>query len=201
MQQAVKTPAETSRTAATNGAKQGPSSKRSIRIRSVVCLERFDEVRRGVGVLTARDVVERARATAARQAPRCAVLTRSDSRVAPELLTLSNLGEMFVVRVAGNVVDDLVLYSLKFAVENLGVRKIYVIGHKRRGAVAAALEGRAPPPIAQKIKEAAARACSASPEAVETENVKITCEKLRGLGAEVVGYYYDLDAFELRRIC
>jgi len=37
-------------------------------IRSVVCLEKFEEVRRGVGVLTARDVVERARATAARQA-------------------------------------------------------------------------------------------------------------------------------------
>jgi carbonic anhydrase len=123
----------------------------------------------GVGVLTARDVVERARATAARQAHRCAVLTCSDSRVAPELLTLSNLGEMLVVRVAGNVVDDLVLHSLKFAVENLGVRKIYVIGHKRCGAAAAALEGRAPPPIAQQIKEAAARAGSASPEAVETE--------------------------------
>jgi len=192
----------TSRTAATNGAKQGPLSKRYIiGIMSVVCLEKFEEVRRGVGVLTARDVVERARATAARQAPRCAVLTCSDSRVAPELLTLSNLGEMFVTRVAGNVVDDLVLHSLKFAVENLGVRKIYVIGHKRCGAVAAALEGRAPPPIAQQIKEAAARAGSASPDAVETENVKITCEKLRGLGAEVEGYYYDLDAFELRRIC
>jgi len=110
-----------------------------------VRLEKFEEVRRGVGVLTARDVVERARATAARQVPRCAVLTCSDSRVAPELLTLANLGEMFVVRVAGNVVDDLVLYSLMFAVENLGVRKIYVIGHKRCGAVASALEGRAPP--------------------------------------------------------
>ncbi|MFZ8841307.1 MAG: carbonic anhydrase [Pyrobaculum sp.] len=168
---------------------------------SVVCPEKFEEVRRGVGVLTAGDVVERARATAARQAPRCAVLTCSDSRVAPELLTLSNLGEMYVVRVAGNVVDDLVPYSLKFAVENLGVRKIYVIGHRRCGAAASALEGRAPPPIAQQIKEAAARAGSASTEVVETENVKITCEKLRDLGAEVGGYYYDLDAFELRRIC
>jgi carbonic anhydrase len=117
-----------------------------VEIRSVVCLEKFEEVRRGVGLLTARDVVGRARATAVRQAPRCAVLTCSDSRVAPELLTLSNLGEMYVVRVAGNVVDGLVLHSLKFAVENLGVRKIYVIGHKRCGAVAAALEGRAPPP-------------------------------------------------------
>jgi carbonic anhydrase len=115
-----------------------------VEIRSVVCLEKFEEVKRGIGVLTARDVVEQARATAARQAPKCAVLTCSDSRVAPELLTLSNLGVMFVVRVAGNVVDDLVLYSLKFAVEELGVRKIYVIGHKRCGAVASALEGRAP---------------------------------------------------------
>jgi hypothetical protein len=82
-----------------------------------VCLEKFEEVKRGIGVLTARDVVKRARATAARQAPKCAVLTCSDSRVAPELLTLSNLGEMFVVRVAGNVIDDLVFHSLKFAVE------------------------------------------------------------------------------------
>ncbi len=115
-----------------------------------MCIEKFEEVKRCIEVLSARDVVERAGATAARQAPRCAVLTRSDSRVAPELLTLSNLGEMFVVRVAGNVVDDLVLHSLKFAVENLGVRKTYVIGHKRCGAVAAALEGRAPQSITDK---------------------------------------------------
>jgi carbonic anhydrase len=122
-------------------------------IRSVVCLEKFEEVKRGVGVLTARDVVERARATAARQAPKCTILTCSDSRVAPELLTLSNLGEMFVVRVAENVIDDLVLYSLKFAVEELGVRKIYVIGHKRCGAVASALKGRAPPPSRNRKKK------------------------------------------------
>jgi len=66
-----------------------------------VRIEKFEVVRRGVGVLTARDVVERARATAAQQDPRCAVLTCSNSRVAQELLTLSNQGEMIVVRVAG----------------------------------------------------------------------------------------------------
>jgi len=166
-----------------------------------MCFERFEEVRRGVGVLSAGDVVERARATAARQEPRCAVLTCSDSRVAPELLTLSNLGEMFVVRVAGNVVDDLVFHSVKFAVEVLGVKKIYVMGHKRCGAVRLALEGRAPPPIARQVGEAAARAGSAGVEAVEVENVRVSCERLRGLGVEVVGLYYDLDALELRRVC
>ncbi|AEA12527.1 carbonic anhydrase [Thermoproteus uzoniensis 768-20] len=166
-----------------------------------MCLEGFAKVRAGVGALSAAEILRQIRETAAAQRPRCAVLTCSDSRVSPELLTLSGVGEMFVVRVAGNVVDDLVYHSLKFAVDRLGVRTIYVVGHKRCGAVALGLDGAAPPPIQRQIDEAVKRAGSREPEAVEVENVRVSCEKLRDIGARVEGYYYDIDAVELKRVC
>jgi carbonic anhydrase len=72
------------------------------------------------------------------QSPAVAVLACSDSRVAPELIFDQGLGELFVVRVAGNVVDDAVLGSLEYAVEHLGVRLIVVLGHSGCGAVTAA---------------------------------------------------------------
>jgi carbonic anhydrase len=72
------------------------------------------------------------------QSPTVAVLACSDSRVAPELLFDQGLGELFVVRVAGNVVDDTVLASLEYAVEHLGVRLILVVGHSGCGAVTGA---------------------------------------------------------------
>lgn len=72
------------------------------------------------------------------QGPAAAVLACSDSRVAPELIFDQGLGELFVVRVAGNVVDDIVLGSLEYAVEHLGVRLILVMGHSACEAVTSA---------------------------------------------------------------
>jgi carbonic anhydrase len=62
----------------------------------------------------------------------------SDSRVPPELLFGRGLGELFIVRVAGNTVDRTALGSIEYAVEHLGVPLIVVLGHERCGAVAAA---------------------------------------------------------------
>ncbi len=73
------------------------------------------------------------------QHPFAAVLCCSDSRVPPELLFGQGLGELFVVRNAGNVLDDVVLGSLEYAVEHLGVRLIVVLGHERCGAITAAV--------------------------------------------------------------
>jgi carbonic anhydrase len=75
------------------------------------------------------------------QQPFAAILTCSDSRVPPEIIFDCGLGDLFVIRVAGNVVDDVVLGSLEYAVESLGVRLIIVLGHTRCGAVAAAVQG------------------------------------------------------------
>jgi carbonic anhydrase len=61
--------------------------------------------------------------------------------VPPEIVFDQGLGDLFVVRTAGHVVDHIVLASLEYAVEHLKVPLIVVLGHTRCGAVAAAVEG------------------------------------------------------------
>lgn len=78
------------------------------------------------------------------QRPFAVVLSCSDSRVPPEVVFDQGLGDLFVVRVAGNVVDDSVLGSLEYAVEHLGAKLILVMGHERCGAVSATLQGGKP---------------------------------------------------------
>src|SRR4051794_7183695 len=79
------------------------------------------------------------------QHPFAVILGCSDSRVPPELLFDQGLGDLFVVRVAGNIVDDAVLGSIEYAVEHLGTKLIVVLGHEKCGAVSAAVEGGNPP--------------------------------------------------------
>lgn len=78
------------------------------------------------------------------QHPFAAVLCCSDSRVPPELLFGQGLGQLFVVRNAGNVLDDVVVGSLEYAVEHLGVQLIVVLGHEKCGAVTAAVTSLGP---------------------------------------------------------
>jgi carbonic anhydrase len=79
------------------------------------------------------------RLVAGAQAPFAALLACADSRVAPELLFSCCLGELFVVRNAGNTADAAATGSLEYAVAELGVAVIGVMGHERCGAVKAAL--------------------------------------------------------------
>lgn len=74
------------------------------------------------------------------QHPFAAVLTCSDSRVSPELLFDQGLGDIFVVRVAGNVVDPISIGSLEYSVEHLHTPLLVILGHQSCGAVKAALE-------------------------------------------------------------
>ncbi len=74
-----------------------------------------------------------------KQKPFATVLGCSDSRAAPELLFDQGFGELFVIRVAGNIVDDDVVGSIQYAVEHLDNKLIVVLGHQNCGAVAAAL--------------------------------------------------------------
>jgi carbonic anhydrase len=71
------------------------------------------------------------------QAPHAVVLACSDSRVIPDFIFSQGLGDLFVVRVAGNYPDDLVLGSIEFAVAELGARLVIVLGHEGCGAVKA----------------------------------------------------------------
>lgn len=73
------------------------------------------------------------------QKPSAIILSCSDSRVAPELLFDKGLGELFVIRVAGNVLDAAGVASIEYAIEHLGARLIAVMGHESCGAVKAAL--------------------------------------------------------------
>lgn len=69
------------------------------------------------------------------QHPFAIVLTCSDSRVPPEILFDKGLGEIFVVRVAGNIVDPHELGSIEYAIEHLGANLVVVLGHSKCGAV------------------------------------------------------------------
>lgn len=72
------------------------------------------------------------------QAPFAAILACADSRVPPEIVFDCGLGDLFVVRSAGQMVENAVLASLEFAVHKLAVPLILVLGHDNCGAVAAA---------------------------------------------------------------
>lgn len=84
-----------------------------------------------------------------RPSPIAVVLSCADSRVPPEIVFDQGLGDLFTVRVAGNVVDDPILASIEFAVQNFGATLVLVLGHERCGAIMgtiAAAESTAPPP-------------------------------------------------------
>jgi carbonic anhydrase len=146
------------------------------------------------------------------QSPFAIVLDCADSRVGPELLFDQGLGDLFVARVAGNVIDDHILGSFEYAVEHLHSPLIVVLGHQRCGAVAAARDtiaakGQAPGHI-QSLVDAIRPAV----EATQGQDAEATCKaNVREMVAQlrasqpilkpevdsghvaVVGAYYDLD--------
>lgn len=75
------------------------------------------------------------------QAPFAVIVTCSDSRVPPEIIFDQALGDLFVIRVAGNVVDDFAIGSVEYGVTVLGADTILVLGHSKCGAVEGALKG------------------------------------------------------------
>ena len=90
---------------------------------------------------TGSALIERRHALAKEQKPFAVVVGCSDSRVPPELVFDVSLGDIFVVRTAGEVVDEVGLGSIEYAVEHLGTRLVVVIGHQHCGAVSAAVAG------------------------------------------------------------
>jgi carbonic anhydrase len=99
------------------------------------------------------------------QKPYAVILSCSDSRVPPEIVFDETLGQLFVVRVAGNILDPVVLGSIEYAVEHFGSALIMVLGHEGCGAVTAAYDAIGKPegnvgavidpilPAAQKAKD------------------------------------------------
>lgn len=150
--------------------------------------------------------------TAKGQHPSAVVVTCSDSRVPPEIIFDQGYGDIFVVRTAGNVVDEVALGSIEYAVDHLGVRLIVVLGHTSCGAVTAALEeGEAPghlPAVLNPIKPAVEKAQTMEgellPNAIRA-NVKMMAQKifqsspgfvqmLEDCVLRVAGAVYDIDS-------
>ena len=75
------------------------------------------------------------------QQPFAIVLSCADSRVVPEMIFDCNIGELFVVRVAGNIANKSSIASIEYAVAHLNCKMILVLGHESCGAVTAAVNG------------------------------------------------------------
>lgn len=89
--------------------------------------------------------IERAKPLSTEQHPFAIVVGCADSRVSPEILFDQGIGDLFVIRMAGNVVHEDVIASIEYAVEHLGTRLVVLLGHERCGAVAAAMSNQEKP--------------------------------------------------------
>ncbi|RIA78502.1 carbonic anhydrase [Anaeroplasma bactoclasticum] len=78
------------------------------------------------------------------QNPFAIIVSCSDSRVIPENIFMKGIGDLFVIRVAGNVLDDYGLASIEYALDHLDCKLIMVLGHTKCGAIGASLEGTHP---------------------------------------------------------
>lgn len=88
-----------------------------------------------------RDLLQQANATVAGQFPFAIILSCIDSRTSAELIFDQGLGDIFSVRIAGNIVNDDILGSMEFACKLAGAKLIVVLGHSRCGAVKGACDG------------------------------------------------------------
>lgn len=112
------------------------------------------------------------------QQPHTIVLSCADSRVVPELAFDSGLGELFVVRVAGNVANTSSMASIEYAVAHCGSKVIVVMGHQSCGAVTAAMAGGDNGPNINHLLEHIGPAMAASPEGASvTEVVKVNAKQ------------------------
>ncbi|TEB04094.1 Carbonic anhydrase [Pelotomaculum schinkii] len=123
------------------------------------------------------------------QNPFAVIVSCSDSRIPPELLFDQALGDIFVVRTAGNVVDTIAIGSVEYAVEHLHTPLVVVMGHENCGAVKAAVDGGEAEgsigAIIDKIEPSLARAKAAGAtgaqlyEAAADENIMATIRDLQ----------------------
>ena len=160
---------------------------------------------------TGAALVGRRHALAKDQKPFAVILGCSDSRVPPELIFDVTLGDIFVVRTAGEVVDAIVLGSIEYAIEHLGTKLIVVLGHERCGAVTAAVSGATDtgdiPDVLKAISPAVEETKGQSGDAIENAvraNARDIARRLKSSGpiiaprvqsgeVKIVAAYYSLD--------
>jgi carbonic anhydrase len=162
-----------------------------------------------------RETSERRAAVATGQKPFAIVLGCGDSRVPPEIVFDQGLGDLFVLRVAGNVADDAVVGSIEYAAEHLGATLVVVLGHERCGACDAALNLHEVPghlhavidPIAAAVRETAADSGDRLDNVVRrhvrnvvhvvSESKPVLAHLVEERKLKVVGARYDLDTGEV----
>jgi carbonic anhydrase len=168
-----------------------------------------------------QDRDRRALTAAQGQHPLAAILTCSDSRVPVEIIFDQGIGDIFAVRVAGNVAATDEVGSLEYAVDKRATPLVVVLGHTHCGAISAVMDdAKLPPNIAnllEPIKPAVDKAREANPEADKdvllkaaiTANIwqavedmlrlsPIIREKVRDGQAQVIGALYDLDSGQVQ---
>jgi len=136
-------------------------------------------------------------------------IAKSREVTAPEIIFDQTIGDLFVIRAAGNLVDDYGLGSIEYAVDHLGTRLIVVLGHERCGAVTAALAGGSAPghinslvrDIQRAVTAAKGKGGDALVNAIHENDAQVAAKirkqaELGELAAQVriVEGYYDLDA-------
>ena len=114
------------------------------------------------------------KALSASQKPYAIILSCSDSRVPPEIIFDKGLGEIFVVRVAGNIPDPIVIGSIEYAAEHLGSPLIMVLGHERCGAVKATIQAQGKSTGSKNIDAIAKTIAASVPSAIKA------CEACKG---------------------
>ena len=144
------------------------------------------------------------KASAKGQTPYAIVITCSDSRVIPEAIFSAGIGGIFVIRVAGNVIDSHQLGSIEYASGHLGTRLIVVLGHDHCGAVGAALSSD-PDGYVKSITDEIKKAIGSEKDELKAccLNVKNSCSVIENAlkikpgednnGLKVVGAVYHLD--------
>ncbi|MBW4612684.1 MAG: carbonic anhydrase [Desmonostoc vinosum HA7617-LM4] len=155
--------------------------------------------------------LEHLRLVAKAQYPFAAILGCADSRVPTEIIFDQGLGDLFVVRVAGNVASDMAIGSLEYSTAVLGTQLIVVLGHRRCGAVAEAIKNELLPGrigyIVENIKPAIANINSLTGDVTENAviaNIKYQAAKLQQSSTilarslhegklKIVSAYYNLD--------
>ncbi|HEY0741602.1 MAG TPA: carbonic anhydrase family protein [Chryseosolibacter sp.] len=169
------------------------------------------------GTLTLRDHSKQIRAAVNGQFPKAIILSCIDSRVPVEDVFDKGIGDLFVARVAGNIVNEDILGSMEFSCKLAGAKLVLVIGHEYCGAIKGAIDNvklgnlstllDKIKPAVDKCSQFSGDKTSKNAEFVDLvirENVKVTVNNIRTQSAvlremenngeiKIVGAYYDMD--------